>query len=129
MKVTFEVCKIPWRKFKKGFLPQPCSSFFALSPGHLAGPLHSTSTLLLCHKLRCHCNDFFLKNAQLFNKTSCCIATKSRLTFLISARFFFVWKWNVSNSLGFISKNFLDYLNNPPSEDYFDNLKILLDKS
>ena len=30
MTVTFEVCKIPWRKFKKGFLPQPCSSFFLL---------------------------------------------------------------------------------------------------
>ena len=40
------------------------------------------------HKLWCDCNDFFLKNAQLFNKTSCCIATKSRLTFLFSARFF-----------------------------------------
>ena len=33
-------------------------------------------------------NKLFLKNAQLCNKASCCIATKSRLTFLILARFF-----------------------------------------
>ena len=43
MKVMFEVCKIPWRKFKKVFSPQPCSSFFTLSAGHLVGLLHSTS--------------------------------------------------------------------------------------
>ena len=39
-------------------------------------------------RFRCHCNEVLLKNAQLCNKTSCCIATKSRLTFLFSARFF-----------------------------------------
>ena len=43
MKVIFEVCKIPWRNFKKVFSPQPCSSFFTLSPSHLMGLLHSTS--------------------------------------------------------------------------------------
>ena len=37
---------------------------------------------------RCHYNKFFQKNAQLCNKTSCCTATKSRLTFLILAQFF-----------------------------------------
>ena len=39
-------------------------------------------------RFRCHCNEVLLKNAQLCNKTSCCIATKSRLTFLILAQFF-----------------------------------------
>ena len=43
--------------------------------------------------------------------------------FLFPARFFVVWRWNVENIFRIYQEEFLDYRNNPPKEDYWDNLK------
>ena len=69
----------------------------------------------------CHCNKLLLKNAQLYNKTSCCIATKLRLTILFLSSIFNAWKWNVSKIFRIYLEEFLDFLKLPPSEEAFEN--------
>ena len=98
MKVMFEVCKIPRRKFKKVFSPQPCSSFFILSAGHLVGLLHSTWTLLLwatCINARSilkHWNLIWTRRIN-YNSYGIWVAAYRMSVKSFRGNYYFFWSW------------------------------------